>query len=102
MWVPLNIAQQSRKYFWAVHLVFISLFAYVAARIANIAVEAVIASLTDMEPLPLVVRDASVRMVTPLCLAQLANLTGLPVSEADMVKPAALPTDELASHPIHS
>ncbi len=102
MWVPLNIAQQSRKYFWAVHLVFISLFAYVAAGIANVAVEAVIASLTDMEPLPIVARDAPVRMVTPLCLAQLAKLTGLPVSEADRVKPAAWPADELASQPIQS
>ncbi len=102
MWVPLNIAQQSRKYFWAVHLVFISLFAYVAAGIANVVIETVVASLREMEPLRIVARDAPVRTVTPLSFVQLAKLTGLPVSEPDRVKSAAWTADELASQPIQS
>jgi general secretion pathway protein C len=102
VWIPLDIAQQSRKYLWAVHLVFISLFAYVAARIANLAVEAEIVSLRDTELLRIVARDAPPRILTPLGVAQLAKLTGLTVPEPDTVKPGAWAADELGSQPIQS
>lgn len=100
MWTSPNLPHQLRKYFWAVHLVFISLFAYVGARIASVAVEAPIGPPTDTEPLRIVARDAPARIATPLKSAQLAKLLGLPLPEAHTDKPDTWPADEIASKPV--
>jgi len=83
MWTQLNLEQLSRKYFWAVHLVFISLVGLVAARTANLFVEAAISPLPSTEAPRTAARAAPVRTVTALNLERFANLTGLPVPKPD-------------------
>ncbi len=100
MWTQLNLEQLSRKYFWAVHLVFILLVAYVAARTANLFVEAAITPLPSTES-PRVTRAAPVRAVTPLNLERVAKLTGLTVpQEPEVVEPGEQTADDMQSKPV--
>jgi general secretion pathway protein C len=101
MWTQLNLEQLSRKYFWAVHLVFILLVAYVAARTANLFVEAAITPLPSTESPRAVTRATPVRTVTPLNLERVAKLTGLTVpQEPEVVEPGEQTADDMQSKPV--
>jgi len=99
MWTHLNLEQLSRKHFWAVHFFFIGLVSYVAARTANLFVEAAVAPLPSMESPRTVTRATPVQPVTPLSLDRVAKLTGLPVpQEAEVQEPQT--SDDMFSKPV--
>jgi len=104
MWTHLNLEQLSRKYFWGVHLVFISLVAFVAARTVNLFVEAAIAPLPSTETPRAIARAAPVRTATPLNLERFAKLTGLsvPKPDSEVVEEGGPVADDMQSKPVKS
>lgn len=92
-----------RKYFWAVHLVFIALVALLAARTVNVFVEAAIAPVSTPRERSATRAAPVVAARTPLDLERLANMVGLPLPppEPDVMEPAE-PVMDLASEPVKS
>jgi general secretion pathway protein C len=92
-----------RKYFWSVHLLFILLVAFIAARTVNLFVESAIA------PLPTRQERAGARSAAPaqahavLDLEWVARLVGLPLPppEPEVVEPTT-PVMDLISEPVKS
>ncbi|MBI3185231.1 MAG: general secretion pathway protein GspC [Myxococcales bacterium] len=93
-----------RKYFWAVHLVFLFAVMFIVARTANIFVEQAVSPLASGQgPRSAAVRPKPAEPPAQLSIERLSKLTGLPlpVKEPDVVEPAE-PTVDLNSPPVRS
>ncbi len=87
-----------RKYFWSVHLLFIMLVAFLAARTVNVFLESSILPLSSGEVAKRPARRTPTEALARLDLARLAKLTGLPVpkpepevTEPEPIDPNATP-----------
>jgi general secretion pathway protein C len=93
-----------RKYFWAVHLVFILVVMFLVARTANLFVEFLIVPLSGVyENAKVASRPVAVEPVAQLSVERMAKLTGLPlpVKEPEVLEPSQ-PTVDLNSPPVRS
>jgi general secretion pathway protein C len=91
-----------RKYFWSVHLLFILLVAFIAARTVNLFVESAIAPLPARQERA-VTRAAPVQAHAVLDLEWVARLVGLPLPppEPEVVEPTT-PVVDLLAEPVKS
>ena len=102
MWTQFSLQLFFRKYFWTVHLLFILLVAFLAARTVNLFVEAAILPLPTAEAPRTVARPRVTEATTPLSLERIAKLTGLPIpKEPDVIEPLDQVAD-LNSAPVKS
>lgn len=92
-----------RKYFWAVHLVFLFSAMFLLARTANVFVEQAVAPLPSEPSRPSSARPPLLEAAAALSIERLAKLTGLPlpVKEPEVVEPKE-PTVDLNSPPVRS
>jgi general secretion pathway protein C len=102
MWTQFSLQLFFRKYFWTVHLLFILLVAFLAARTVNLFVEAAILPLPTADVPRTSTRPRVTETTPPLNLERIAKLTGLPVpKEIDVVEPPD-PVADLNSAPVKS
>ncbi len=93
-----------RKYFWAVHLVFIFLVMFVVARTGNLFLESAILPIPTSGPsAKIAARPALVEPTAQLSVERLAKLTGLklPIKEPDVLEPSN-PAVDLNSPPVRT
>lgn len=92
-----------RKYFWAVHLLFLLLVTFLIARMGNAFVESAIAPAPSSGAAHAAVHSTPTVVSRPLDLAKLANLVGLPLPAPEpSVKEPSTPVVDLNAAPVKS
>src|ERR1700687_886242 len=102
MWTQFSLQLFFRKYFWTVHLLFILLVAFLAARTVNLFVEAAILPLPTAEAPRTVARPRVTEATTPLSLERIAELNGLAISKKTDVIESLAHVADLNSAPVKS
>ena len=89
-----------RKYFWAVHLLFLFLVMFFVARTANLFVESAIAPLPKAQAARVAIRPARVAPPPPLSLEKMSKLTGLALPPPDVA--VKEPQSDLNAAPVRT